>query len=339
METAAPTAIDLTLIAAAILALGVFMYVLLDGFDLGVGILYPLAPSEHSRDLMMDSVAPVWDGNETWLVLGGTALLAAFPLAYAVLLPAFYIPLMLMLIGLIFRGVCFEFRAQGGPSKGWWTTGFFAGSLLATLGQGLVLGTFIQGVEVEGRQFAGDPLAWVSAFSFLCAAGLVFGYALLGAGWTILKTEGETRDWAWDLIAPLTILVLVVAAGVSAWTPFLHDWIVDRWFTWPRILIVGPAPLIGLVLAGVLLRATRTHSDKVPFIAAMGLFLTSYYGLGVTLWPYIIPPDITIYDAASAPSAQSFVLIGLGILVPVTIGYTVYSYWVFRGKVTGDAHY
>ncbi len=331
--------LDLTLIAAGILVLGVFMYVLLDGFDLGVGILYPLAPSEHCRDLMMDSVAPVWDGNETWLVLGGTALLAAFPLAYAVLLPAFYIPLMLMLIGLIFRGVCFEFRAQGGPSKGWWTTGFFAGSLLATIAQGLVLGTFIQGVEVTGRQFSGDTLGWVSAFSFLCAAGLVCGYALLGAGWTILKTEGITHDWAWTLVAPLTILVLVVAVAVSLWTPFLHEWIMGRWFEWPRILFVAPAPLAGLVLAGVLLRSARSRNDKVPFLATLGLFLASYYGLGVTLWPYVIPPNITIHDAASAPSAQAFVLVGLAVLVPVTLIYTAYSYWVFRGKVSGDAHY
>ncbi|GAA0587316.1 cytochrome d ubiquinol oxidase subunit II [Caenispirillum bisanense] len=331
--------LDLTLIAAGILVLGVFMYVLLDGFDLGVGILYPLAPSEHCRDLMMDSVAPVWDGNETWLVLGGTALLAAFPLAYAVLLPAFYIPLMLMLIGLIFRGVCFEFRAQGGPSKGWWTTGFFAGSLLATIAQGLVLGTFIQGVEVTGRQFSGDAFGWFSAFSFLCAVGLVCGYSLLGAGWTILKTEGITRDWAWTLVAPLTILVLVIAVVVSLWTPFLHEWIMGRWFEWPRILFVAPAPLAGLVLAGVLLRSARTRNDKVPFLATLGLFLASYYGLGVTLWPYVIPPDITIYDAASAPSAQIFVLVGLAVLVPVTLIYTAYSYWVFRGKVTGDAHY
>lgn len=331
--------LDLTLIAAGILVLGVFMYVLLDGFDLGVGILYPLAPSEHCRDLMMDSVAPVWDGNETWLVLGGTALLAAFPLAYAVLLPAFYIPLMLMLIGLIFRGVCFEFRAQGGPSKGWWTTGFFAGSLLATIAQGLVLGTFIQGVEVTGRQFSGDTLGWVSAFSFLCAAGLVCGYALLGAGWTILKTEGITHDWAWTLVAPLTILVLVVAVAVSLWTPFLHEWIMGRWFEWPRILFVAPAPLAGLMLAGVLLRSARSRNDKVPFLATLGLFLASYYGLGVTLWPYVIPPSITIHDAASAPSAQAFVLVGLAVLVPVTLIYTAYSYWVFRGKVSGDAHY
>ncbi|WP_404383868.1 cytochrome d ubiquinol oxidase subunit II [Caenispirillum salinarum] len=347
--------LDLTLIAAGILAIGVFMYVLLDGFDLGIGILYPFAPAEHSRDLMMDSVAPVWDGNETWLVLGGTALLAAFPIAYAVLLAAFYVPLMVMLIGLIFRGVCFEFRAQGGPSKGWWSAGFFGGSLAATFAQGVVLGTFIGGVPVENGQYAGDGMAWAAPFPLLCGVGLVLGYALLGAGWTLMKTEGVTHDWAWSLLRPLTVGVLAVAVAVSVWTPFLHPWITARWFSWPGSLFVAPWPLLGLLCLGVLWYAQRRiHArrtpvrpgplflkswESVPFLATMGLFLCSYAGLALTLWPYVIPPDISIYTAAAAPSAQKFVLVGLGVLVPVTIGYTAWSYWVFRGKVSGDAHY
>lgn len=331
--------LDLTLISAGILVLGVIMYVLLDGFDLGIGLLYPFAPTEHDRDLMMAAVAPVWDGNETWLVLGGTALLAAFPMAYAVLLPALYLPLLIMLIGLIFRGVCFEFRAQGGPSKGWWSTGFFAGSLAATLAQGLVLGTFIAGVPVVDGQYAGGPLAWATPFAALCAVGLVFGYGLLGAGWVVLKTTGDTQAWARRRLAPMALGVLGAGLAVSLWTPFLHDWVFARWFTWPRLAVVAPAPVLALGLIVLVLHGARKKHDRLPFLAALGVFLASFYGLGITLWPLIIPPTVTLHEAAADPASQAFVLVGLAVLVPVSIGYTVYAYRVFRGKVTEATHY
>jgi len=335
-----PFDLDLPLISAAILVLGVVMYVLLDGFDLGVGILYPFAPGEHDRDLMMEAVAPVWDGNETWLVLGWTALLAAFPIAYAVLLPAFYIPLLIMLVGLIFRGVCFEFRAQNTGSKGWWSAGFFAGSLAATLAQGVVLGTFIGGVSVVDNQYAGGPFAWATPFAALCAVGLAFGYALLGAGWIVLKTTGGTQAWAWRWLPPLALGVLVAGLAVSLWTPFLHDWVLARWFAWPWLIAIAPAPLVALGLIIVILQSARgRRHDRLPFLATLGVFLVSFFGLGVTLWPYVIPPAVTIHDAAAAPSSQAFVLIGLAVLLPVTLGYTAYSYRVFRGKVTGEDHY
>jgi cytochrome d ubiquinol oxidase subunit II len=321
----------LTLACAGVLALAVIMYVLLDGFDLGIGLLFPFAPSTEARDHMMAAVAPVWDGNETWLVLGGTVLFATFPAAYATLLPALYLPLLVMLVGLVFRGVCFEFRAHGRGSRRWWSVGFFGGSLAATLAQGAILATFVAGIDSAEP---GHP--WATPFVLPCAFGLAAGYGLLGAAWTVLKTEGEVQAWAWRWLPPLVLAVLAAGLVVSLWTPFLQEWVWARWFSWPAIAAVAPAPVVAVGLALAMIQATRSRRhDSLPFLAALGIFLCSFYGLAVTLWPYAVPPVLTLEAAAAAPSSQIFVLAGLAVLVPVTLGYTAYTYRVFRGKVGG----
>ena len=331
--------IDLTLIWAGIIAFAVFMYVLMDGFDLGVGILFPWAPRDRDRDLMMNSVAPIWDGNETWLVLGGGGLLAAFPLAYAIILPALYLPLLVMLIALIFRGVAFEFRFKANTSRHWWDKAFHFGSLIATFAQGVSLGAFIQGFEVSGRDYAGGALDWLSPFSLLTGCGLVAGYALLGAGWLILKTEDRLQDWAYAVAKPILLVVLLFVALVSASTPLAEHDIARRWFSWPNILYLSPVPLITVALGVALWRALSRRHERQPFALTMGLFALSYLGLAISLWPNIVPPDITIWQAAAARESQIFMLIGAAFLVPTLVGYIGYSYWVFRGKVRADIGY
>ncbi len=331
--------LDLPLIWAGVIAFGVIMYVLMDGFDLGIGILFPLFRDKSDRDTMMNSVAPIWDGNETWMVLGGAGLFGAFPLAYAVLLPALYLPLILMLIGLIFRGVAFEFRFKAGDrGRRWWDLAFMGGSTLATLMQGMALGSFIQGIPVVDRGYAGGALDWLNPFSLFVGLGLVAGYALLGAAWLVLKTEGALQQRLWGMILPLTGLVLAVLAGVSVWTPLERAPIAARWFDWPNILYLAPVPLLVGLVALLILRAVRQRKDRQPFLLAMTLFVLSYAGLAISLWPNIIPPDITIWDAASPPESQLFLIVGVAIMVPIILAYTAYSYWVFRGKVQGE-HY
>jgi cytochrome d ubiquinol oxidase subunit II len=331
--------IDLTLVWAAIIAFAVFMYVLMDGFDLGVGILFPFAPREADRDTMMNSVAPFWDGNETWLVMGGGGLLAAFPLAYAIILPALYIPILVMLIALIFRGVAFEFRFKANTSRHLWDKAFHYGSLTATFAQGVALGAFIQGFEVQGRDYAGGPFAWVSWMSLLAGLGLIAGYALLGAGWLVLKTEGALQSWAYKIAKPLLLAVLVTLAVVSVATPIAKADIAARWFSWPNIAFLSPVPLITLALAIGIWRALEKRREKRPFILTMGLFALSYLGLAISLWPKVVPPDITIWQAAAARESQLFMLVGAAILIPILLAYTAYNYWVFRGKVKGEGYH
>ncbi|WP_454016822.1 cytochrome d ubiquinol oxidase subunit II [Azospirillum sp. Marseille-Q6669] len=329
----------LTLAWVAIVGFAVFMYVLMDGFDLGIGILYPFAPSEEARDVMMNSVAPVWDFNETWLILGGAGLFAAFPIAYAVVLPAMYLPLLLMLIALIFRGVAFEFRFKARSSRHLWNKAFFLGSLLATFAQGVVLGSFIQGIEVEGRNFAGTMLDWLTPFSLFCGVALIAGYALLGSTWLIWRTIGILQDWCFRVARRLLIVVLVLVAAVSLWTPFLDASIAARWFSVPNILLLSPVPLMVGFLAFGLWRALDDGREVLPFAFAMGLFALSYLGLAISLWPVLIPPGITVWQAAAPPETQVFLLIGMAFLIPTILIYTAYSYWVFRGKVTGAIGY
>ncbi|TWA74462.1 cytochrome bd-I ubiquinol oxidase subunit 2 apoprotein [Azospirillum brasilense] len=329
----------LTLAWVAIVGFAVFMYVLMDGFDLGIGILYPFAPSEEARDVMMNSVAPVWDFNETWLILGGAGLFAAFPIAYAVVLPAMYLPLLLMLIALIFRGVAFEFRFKARSSRHLWNKAFFLGSLLATFAQGVVLGSFIQGIEVEGRNFAGTMLDWLTPFSLFCGVALIAGYALLGSTWLIWRTIGILQDWCFRVARRLLVVVLVLVAAVSLWTPFLDASIAARWFSVPNILLLSPVPLMVGFLAFGLWRALDEGREVLPFAFAMGLFALSYLGLAISLWPVLIPPGITIWQAAAPPETQVFLLIGMAFLIPTILIYTAYSYWVFRGKVTGAIGY
>jgi cytochrome bd ubiquinol oxidase subunit II len=332
-------ALDLPLIWAAIIVLAVIMYVLLDGFDLGVGVLFPYLGSDAERDIAMNSVAPIWDGNETWLVLGGAGLFAAFPLAYAVILPGTYLPLLVMLIALIFRGVAFEFRFKASKNRHWWDRAFHYGSLFATFAQGLVLGTFIRGFEVEGRAFAGGMWDWLSPFSALTGVALISGYALLGATWLIMKTAGALQHRCYDLARRLLVAVLVFIGIVSIWTPFLDPDIAARWFGWPNIGYLSPVPLVTAAVAWWHWRALGRGAEVLPFVLTMVLFLLSFLGLGISLWPNLIPPDISIWEAAAPPETQSFVLIGTVILLPVVLGYTAVTYYVFRGKVRAGAGY
>jgi cytochrome bd ubiquinol oxidase subunit II len=331
--------LDLVPIWTLILAFAVFMYVLLDGFDLGVGMLFPFAPDDSSRDLMMASVAPIWDGNETWLVLGGLALFAAFPLGYAIIVPALYFPILAMLLGLIFRGVAFEFRAIAPAHRKRWDRAFFWGSLIATFAQGCVLGKFVLGFAVEGRQYAGTSFDWLHPFVLGVGVGLVFGYALLGATWLVMKTEGALRDWARVRARVCLFGVLAFIAMVSIWTPFLDARIAERWLSWPNLALLAPVPAITVGIAWWLWVALKRGRDAAPFFAAMGLFAMCYLGLAISVFPYLVPPSITLWDAAAGPRSQTFLLIGTLVLLPVIFMYSGWSYWVFRGKVRGDIAY
>ncbi|PPQ33183.1 cytochrome d ubiquinol oxidase subunit II [Rhodopila globiformis] len=331
-------ALDLIPVWSVILGIGVFFYVLLDGFDLGVGMLYGFAP-EASKDLLMNSVAPIWDGNETWLILGGVGLLAVFPLAYAIIIPAVYFPILAMLLGLIFRGVSFEFRFRQPHVRRFWNGGFAVGSAVAAFAQGAVLGAMIQGFKVSGRNFAGTSFDWLTPFSVFTGIALMLGYGLLGACWLILKTEGDVQAWARRMGRIAFIAVLIAIGVVSVWTPLMDAGIAARWFSWPNIVGLAPVPLITLAIAYGTWRALNGDSQAGPFAGAMGLFLMSYIGIAISLYPMLVRPVYTLWDAASAPSTQVFLLIGTLFLLPVIIMYSAWSYWVFRGKVRGDMGY
>jgi cytochrome bd ubiquinol oxidase subunit II len=322
-----------------ILGAGIFFYVLLDGFDLGVGMLYNFMPDTRSRNLVMNAIAPVWDGNETWLVMGGVALLAAFPLAFAILIPALYFPILVMLLALVFRGVAFEFRFRDAAHKTFWDHGFFYGSLIATIAQGMMLGAFIQGFKVEGRVFAGGPLDFLTPFSVLTGIALVFGYGLLGAGWLVLKTEDDiqarARRYGRVCLAGVVIAIVVV----SLWTPLANDAVFSRWFSWPNILILSPVPVATALVAWATWRALGGASQSGGFIGAVGLFALSYIGITISLFPMIVPHHYTLMQAASPPGTQAFLLVGTLFLLPVILFYSGWSYWVFRGKVRADVGY
>jgi cytochrome d ubiquinol oxidase subunit II len=326
----------LPLVWAGLLAVAVAMYVIVDGFDLGVGILFTAAKSENWRDRMMLSVAPIWDGNETWLILGGGGLFAVFSLAYAILMPALYMPLLIMLIALIFRGVAFEFRFKADTSKRVWDYAFHYGSLLATFAQGMVLGAFVQGFEVEDRSFAGGSWDWLTPFSLMTGVGLVMGYGLLGATWCVMKTTGELEIWA-RRKATLFLIGTIVSMGiVSLWVPFLGVDIEDRWFSWPNIGLLSPVPLLTALTAFGIYRSLERGSAYRPFFLAIVLFLLGFLGLAVSLFPMVVPPHYTIWQAANTPTSQAFALVGFAIVMPLTFVYTAYAYWVFRGKVAED---
>jgi cytochrome d ubiquinol oxidase subunit II len=288
---------------------------------------------------MMNSVAPIWDGNETWLILGGTSLFAAFPIAYAVLLPAFYLPLLVMLLALIFRGVAFEFRFKSVNNRHWWDRAFTFGSMAATFAQGVVLGSFIKGIDVVERSYHGSALGWLSPFALFCGLALMAGYAMLGASWLIGKTEGGLQQWAYGKMWNASLLTLIAVAIVSLWTPLTHNVIAERWFSWPNILYLSPVPVLVLLVSYRLYRALERRENWTPFLLTLALFLLSYAGLAISLFPYVIPPAITIWDAASPPSSQLFLLVGVVLLLPIILTYTFYNYWVFRGKVTPESSY
>ena len=331
--------LDLVPIWTFILGLGVFLYVLLDGFDLGVGILFGFAPDTASRNLIMNSIAPIWDGNETWLILGGVGLMAAFPLAFAIIMPALYFPIAIMLLALVFRGVAFEFRYRDAERKGFWDHGFSYGSMVATFAQGIVLGAFIQGFKVDGRHFAGSSFDCFTPFSLLTGIGLVFGYALLGAGWLVLKTEGELQARARRLGRFALLGVLAAIVIVSLWTPAIDPLIAHRWFSWPNLAFLAPVPIVAALLAWFIWRALSGRGEAGPFVGAVGLFLVSYLGIAISLWPMIVPHHYTLWQAASSESTQAFLLVGTLFLLPVILLYTGWSYWVFRGKVRADIGY
>lgn len=327
------TVIDLPLVWGGLIATAILLYVLLDGFDLGIGILFPFAPSNNCRERMANSIAPFWDGNETWLVLGGGGLFAAFPLAYAILMPAFYLPVIIMLLGLIFRGVAFEFRLKAQPShRPFWNYAFHFGSLVAAFMQGMMLGTFVQGVQVDGRSFSGGPFDWVSGFSMLTGMAVVFGYALLGATWLVMKTEDETQRWARRVASYVLGYVGIFMGLVSISVPFFNEDIRTLWFSFPNFWFLLPIPLATALLFAAIWLGLRRGNEHLPFFCSIGVFFTGYAGLGISLWPWVVPFAITLPEAAAAPTSLSLLLIGAVLMLPMVLAYTAYCYYIFRGK-------
>lgn len=328
----------LPVIWAGVLAVAVIMYVIADGFDLGVGILFDAADEKNWRDRMMFSVAPIWDGNETWLILGGAGLFCVFSLAYAILMPALYMPMLIMVIALVFRGIAFEFRFKAEASQRIWDNSFHYGSFVATFAQGIVLGAFVQGFHVteNGRAFAGGAWDWLTPFSLMTGVGLVCGYGLLGATWLVMKTTGDLEAWARRKAVGYLLKTMGCMAVISLWVPFLGRGIQDRWFAFPNFLFLAPIPILTVYMAFRLLIALEDDKQNEPFFLTIGLFLLGFLGLGVSLFPYLVPPNLTIWHLANTPEAQLFVALGYIVALPVTFAYTAYAYWVFRGKVAEE---
>jgi len=323
----------LPVIWATLIGAAVALYVILDGFDLGIGILFPFTREDRERDQMIGSIAPFWDGNETWLVLGGGGLWVAFPRAYAVVMPALYLPVIVMLLGLIFRGVAFEFRTVANTSKKYWTFAFAAGSMLAAFCQGLILGGLIQGIKVENGAFAGSALDFATPFAAVCGVGVVTGYALLGACWLTMKTEGPVAERARAHAKLLLLGVLGFMAVVSLWTPLAFPRIAQRWFSTPNILFLWPVPAVTALTAYLAWRWLERGREVLPFLAAIVLFMLGYLGLAISVAPYLVPYQITFWDAAAVPASQIFMLLGTLPLLPVILIYTGFLYYLFRGKL------
>jgi cytochrome d ubiquinol oxidase subunit II len=330
---------DLTIVWAFLIAFAVAAYVVMDGFDLGIGILFPAFKVGKERDQAMNAIAPVWDGNETWLVLGGGGLMAAFPLAYAIILPALYAPLIAMLLGLVFRGVAFEYRWRDPGHRPWWDAAFCLGSVVATFAQGVTLGALLQGITVEGRAYAGGWWEWLSPFSLLTGASLLVGYALLGACWLVWKTEGRIQADARRFGKYLLPAMLAALGAVSLATPFLEEKYHERWFDVPGLFVAVPMPLLVAGAAFALWRSLRRDSDAHPFLWALSLFLLSMIGLAISMWPDVIPGRVSIWEAAAPHSSQLFMLVGAAVLIPVILAYTAWAYWVFRGKVGEEGYH
>lgn len=353
--------VDLPLIWAALIATAVFLYVLLDGFDLGIGILFPFAPSNKCRDRMMNSVIPFWDGNETWLVLGGGGLFAAFPVAYSILFTAFYIPIILMLLGLILRGVAFEFRFKAHKSRKLWDIVFHIGSLVATFFQGVVLGAFVDGVEVSNMMFSGDSFAWATSFSFSTGFALIFGYSLLGSTWLVLKTDDITQSWARKAAFYSLCGVMIMITFVAIRMLFVSPEIYDLWFNPPHIYYMMLIPLVCTVFCYIIMRDLRYHPlrhdmlnksssskgnsllqghrELRPFILTVGIFFACYTSLCLSLYPWMIPFEVDIWEAAAYGPSLSLMLVGVIPLLPIILAYTGYSYYIFRGKSSDKKMY
>jgi cytochrome d ubiquinol oxidase subunit II len=330
---------DLATIWAFIIAFAVFAYVVLDGFDLGIGILFPAFGVGEERDAAMNAIAPVWDGNETWLVLGGGGLMAAFPLAFAIVMPAFYPLIIAMLLGLVFRGVAFEFRWRDSRHRAFWDFAFTAGSIAAALAQGMTLGALLQGVRVTERSYGGGWLDWLTPFSLLTGGSVLAAYALLGSTWLIAKTQGSAQRRAYRLARRYGVLTLAAIAAVSAATPFLHHDYYTRWLTMPGLLLTAPVPILVAVLGWLFWRALGRGAQSAPFLLTLALFALCFVGLGINMYPFIVPGQVTIWDAAAPRSSQVFMLVGAGIMLPIILGYTGWAYWVFRGKVGTEGYH
>ncbi len=330
---------DLPVIWAVIIAFAVFAYVVMDGFDLGIGILFPSFAVGEERDRAMNSIAPVWDGNETWLVLGGGGLMAAFPLAYSIVLPATYPLIIAMLLGLVFRGVAFEFRWRDPKHRAFWDLAFSGGSLVAALSQGMVLGALLQGIKVQNRAYAGSWFDWLTPYTLLTGLGVVAGYALLGSTWLVWKLDGSGQEHARKLAKRALLATLVLLLVVSLYTPFLETQYFARWFTMPNVLFAANVPLLTTIIAVLLYRSLKRGRDGTPFLLSLALFLLGMAGLGVSMFPYVVPSGITIWDAAAPDRSLSFMLVGAAITLPLILGYTAWAYWVFRGKVGHEGYH
>jgi cytochrome bd ubiquinol oxidase subunit II len=333
---------DLPLIWAGIIAFGVTMYVLLDGFSLGIGILFPFVKGADERDLMMGSVAPVWDGNQTWLVLGGTSLFAAFPEAFGLLLSILYLPLIVMVIALVFRGVAFEFRFKAERHEIWrpiWDLSFIVGCLVAAVCQGMVLGAYVTGFSLQGREYTGEAMDWLTPFSLMTGVAVPCGYALLGACWLLIKTKGHLQAWARRAAVRLLVVMLGFIALVSLWTPLADAAIAERWFSWPNLLYLSPVPVLTAAVALTLYRTLRQGHEYAPFVLCVVLYVLALAGLAISLWPYIVPRSLTIWEVAAPPKSQLFMLVGVAIIIPVVLLYTAHAYYVFRGKVSEEDFY
>ncbi|PJI90526.1 cytochrome d ubiquinol oxidase subunit II [Sphingomonas koreensis] len=330
---------DLATVWAFIIAFAVFAYIVMDGFDLGIGILFPTFKVGQERDTAMNSIAPVWDGNETWLVLGGGGLMAAFPLAYGVVMTALYPPIIAMVLGLVFRGVAFEARWRDPDHRRWWDIAFAGGSIVASFCQGVTLGAMLQGIAIENRVYAGGWLDWLTPFSLLTGAGVVCGYALLGATWLIWKTDGSIQERAFRLAKPAGIATLAVIGLVSLATLNLDYAYREKWLGYPAVLLTAQVPLLTAIIAFAFYRSIRKRREARPFFLALALFLMSFIGLGISMYPYIVPDHLTIWEAAAPASSQWFMLVGAVVLIPIILSYTAFSYWVFRGKVTAEGYH
>ena len=331
--------IDLPFVWAAIILFAVFAYVVMDGFDLGIGILFPVFPAGRGRDQAINAIAPVWDGNVTWLVLGGGGLMAAFPLAYGVIMTALYPPIIAMVLALVFRGVAFEARWRDPRHRPWWDAGFTLGSTVAAFAQGVTLGALVQGIRVGDREYAGGWLDWLTPFSLLTGACVVVGYALLGAAWLVWKTDGDTQAHAYRLAPRLGVALLAGIAAVSLMTIGLEFDYHDRWLAYPQVLLTAQVPLLTAVIGYALLRSLRRRRELAPFLLALSLFLLTFAGLCISVFPDIVPGAITIREAAAPQSSLRFMLVGAMVLIPIILAYTGWAYWVFRGKVGHEGYH
>lgn len=331
--------LDLPLIWGGLIALSVFIYVLLDGFDLGCGILFPFAGSDKNRSRIMNSIAPFWDGNETWLVLGGGGLFAAFPVAYGIIMSGLYLPVIFMLFGLIMRGVAFEFRFKANKRRHVWDSFFFVGSVVAAFLQGVMLGALIQGMEASNRLYTGGPFDWLTPFALVCGVAVVIGYALLGSTWLIIKTEHKLQVWARKVSEWLLFALVAAMIVVTVFMYFSDIDAVGNWFSMPSILYLAPMPIIVALLFFVMRKDLTGEREYRPFLLTAALFLMGYIGVCSAIFPYIVPYQMTIYEAAAADTSLSFMLVGAGIMLPIILSYTAFAYYTFKGKTDHEHMY